>query len=173
MTRTKARKSHLGRSRKDRRRQQADKLLLECGVSDYLSGVRSIAPVNGCPVVVTIPATAKATPADEERMTQMLLWDQPVKVRISADQPELHASPLERQPDSSEPPTPAVSQPAATPEAASGAEPAEDYPVLRIAVARTEARSREPSFTLRGFVRGCGFGLATAAALLLIYVLIG
>jgi hypothetical protein len=156
MTSTQLRKYDFGRAQKNRRRERADRVLLECGVDELLSEPEGPDEIDGDLAVVTVPAEHSRTNGGNGTKHQMLLWDQPVPVMPAAD------------PQVAPPPTAArsvsVAEPARVPQAALRRLPMEQ---------RSPAPSRADAFTAWGFLKGCGMGLAAAGLLLLIYVLVG
>ena len=155
MTRTQLRKYDTGRSRKSRHRKKAGKLLLECGVSEYQVSLERDTDSDAGPAVLTVPARRARTTNGNTPTAQMLLWDHPVEVPVSTG-PAGTAAPE---------PTDARAE-------ESGAQ------VGTVPSGPTVPRSLGPRYrpddqlTLLGVLKGCGIGLAMAAALLLIYVLI-
>lgn len=151
MNSTRLRKYDTGRSRKSRHLDKASKLLLECGVNEYLSGLEPDVDGDAGAAVMTVPASKTRTRNGNGKTPQMLLWDQPVAVAAFP-----------------EPEAPAAPQPARGPSEQS--EPERIVHRTR-SLRDPEGADHEP-FSLLGFLKGCGIGLATAAALLAIYLLI-
>jgi hypothetical protein len=82
-------------------------------------------------------------------MAQMMLFDQPVTVKLAGPAAPKAPEPAEVQPV---PPAPRTLRPVPTPSS----------PVRRV-----------DEFTMHGLLKGCGIGLATAAALLIAYLIVG
>jgi hypothetical protein len=158
MNNTRLRKHDLGRAQKSRHRQKADKLLLECGVNDFLAAGETRTNSNGDYAVITVPANPSRTRDGNGTKAQMLLWDQPAPV-AAAPEPTAAAT---------RPPVPAPPETRA-PQAAVVSDATPSRSQWRW-IGRGSARPDR--FTLVGFLKGCGIGLATAATLFLIYVLI-
>lgn len=149
MTSSRRKKYHLGRAQKSRHREQAGRVLLECGVNDYLT---EPAGAEGGAAVMTVPANRTEAVDDQRPMAQMHLWNQPVSV---APEPVREA------------PAPVSSGDVDS----QVSEARTSAPVISWATSRPD-RGPEDQLTLRGIIKGCGIGLAAAAAMALIYVLI-
>ncbi|MCP4589610.1 MAG: hypothetical protein GY842_02590 [bacterium] len=166
MTRARLKKYDNGRARKVRHREKADRLLLECGVRDY--GAVGETGNGGGAAVMTVSADHRLQQNGRRDPGQMLLWDQPVTIataeKVAAPAPEVPVrEPIEPEQvaePSVELSAPKLPTPKVTPAAA-----------LPSWVQRSPA-PRPSDFTWPGFIKGCGIGVAAAAALLLIYALI-
>jgi len=154
MTSSRLRKYNLGRSQKSRHQEKTGKLLLECGVNDYLANQEREHDEGGV-AVMTVPANRVDPTEANGNMAQMHLWNQPVNVSTAPVAQAATAVPSGETPSESREPrmnTVVTSEAAPT---ALGSE-----------------RNVEDRVTVVGVLKGCGMGLAAAAALVLIYVLI-
>ncbi|MFH0981607.1 MAG: hypothetical protein V2A79_08720 [Planctomycetota bacterium] len=156
MNNTRLKRCDLGRSRKSRHRERADRVLLECGVSEYTARWEPEDNGGAGRTAMTAPADTVASRGANGRMVQMHLWDQPVRS-----------------------PVPTATVFAAVPPAVEAPRGPNAPQTVTVGTRVTLPTSPGPKpgpknrFTLRGFLKGCSIGLATAAALLLIYRLIG
>ena len=155
MTGAQLRKYDTGRSRKSRYRDKAGRLLLECGVSEYRAGLESDVDNETGPAVMTISAPKTRTTNGNAQTAQLLLWDQPVEVSASTEPADTAAR---------------ESTDMRTEEAGTQVGPVRTAPTVPPSLGPRHRPGDQ--FTLLGVVKGCGIGLATAAALLLIYALI-
>ncbi|MCK4659925.1 MAG: hypothetical protein KAV82_10430 [Phycisphaerae bacterium] len=153
MNNTRRKKCDTGRSQKSRYRDKTGKILLECGVNDYLGNREQQEDSNT--TVMTVLADRTHTPEDSEKMAQMNLWDQSVKVSPDSGSSDSAAPaaprPVEKSAEQAEPRTP-------TPRA--------------IPMSRCPQPKSKDRFTPAGFLKGCGLGVVVAAVLLFIYLLI-
>ena len=143
-----------GRARKSRHREKADRLLVECGMGDYLAGGERQA-TGGDVAVMTLSAPETRPAGNGSKASQMLLWDQPVKVAPSA------ASRVSSSPDA--PPKPDERP-------TTKANPVQNPGAFLPPHARQVVEREE--VTLLGLLKGMGVGLAVAVVLLGVYLLI-
>lgn len=141
MNSARLKKYDTGRLQKSRHREKTGKILLECGVGEYLSDVEAEEDRDAGVAVMTVPAQKTKPTNGDAKTPQMLLWDQPVALATPTEPADKIAKPQS-----------VAASPAPT--------PTDSEPKL------------EEQFTILGLLKGCAIGLAMAAILLLIYVLI-
>jgi hypothetical protein len=138
-----------GKSQTIQARERAEGATHHSRVRDYLDEMDS-APIEQSPVVVTIPPARNKHAAP---MAQMMLFDQPVTVKL--------AEPREAAPS-------AASVQKVQPAVGTGLTPR----IVRMSDAPAARTVEGNELTVSGLLKGCGLGLASAAALLLAYLVI-
>jgi hypothetical protein len=142
-----------GKSQTHHARERANGMMHHSRVREYFDDLEP-APSESAPVIITVPPKSVRNSDSRQPMAQMMLFDQPVTVKL----PEPVTVPVAVAPSAN---------PSAPSPARSTLRPPRQWP------GRTSPSPNcSEEFTLRGLLRGCGLGLATAAALLLMYLVV-